>query len=111
MAQLSKIHGNKTPIRLHFIVEWAERRGLRQTDIVNELEVDKGQVSRWFGGQLPQASNLERLAALFEIEPNMLFRHPDEDWLAEFFKSRSEQEQQRAKQMLEIAFPPDRKTG
>jgi transcriptional regulator with XRE-family HTH domain len=109
MSRQAKIHGGKTPFRIHFIAEWAERRHLRQTDFVEALDVDKGLVSRWFSGSLPQASNLERIAGLLEVDVNMLFRHPDEDWLSEFFKGRSEEERNRARQVLEIAFPP--KTG
>jgi transcriptional regulator with XRE-family HTH domain len=106
MAQPIEIYGSKQPIRVHFIAEWAECRHLRQADVARELGVDKSQVSRWFSGKLPEQANLTRLAGLFEIEVNMLFRHPDEDWIAQFFKDRSEEERNRARQVLEIAFPP-----
>lgn len=91
---------------MHFIAEWAEHRHLRQADVVREIGVDKSQVSRWFAGKLPEQANLDKLAALFDVEPNMLFRHPDEDWLARFLRSKTQEERERVKQMLEIAFPP-----
>ncbi len=105
MAQPTKIHRGKVPARLHFIAEWAEYRHFRQADVVREIGVDKSQVSRWFSGKLPEQANLDRLAALFSIEPNMLFRHPDEDWLARFLRGRTQEERERAKQMLQLAFP------
>jgi transcriptional regulator with XRE-family HTH domain len=97
----------KPAIRLHYIAEWAERRHLRQADIVREIGVDKSNVSRWFSGALPSEENIRALAALFELdEPAALFRHPDEDWMARLLRGRSTEERERAKQMLELAFPP-----
>lgn len=97
--------GDAAMIRIHFIEEWAERRGLKQADICRALDVDKSTVSRWFDGVLPQVKHLEPLAELFEVEPNALFRHPDDDWLARFFKERDEEERARIKATLEAAFP------
>lgn len=105
MEQPKRVQAGKTPQRLHFIAEWAEHRHLRQADVARELGVDKGLVSRWFAGQLPKTHNIAALAALLDIEPNMLFRHPDEDWLASFFRSRSNEDLERAKQVLDLAFP------
>ena len=95
-------------IRLHFIPEWAERRGLRQADLVDALggAVDKSTVSRWFSGTLPARDHLAALQGLFELEEaSALFRHPDDDWLARFFRSRTEEERYRIRQILEAAFP------
>lgn len=97
----------KQPNRPHFIQEWAERRGYEnQTQLATALEVDKSVVSRWYNGASPMRDSQERLAALFHIEPESLFRHPDDDWIARFFKNRSREEIERMKQMLELAFPP-----
>jgi hypothetical protein len=38
-------------------------------------------------------------------EPAALFRHPDDDWLARFFRGKSEEERYRIRQILEAAFP------
>lgn len=78
---------------------------MRQVDIAEQLDVEKSQVSRWFGGQLPQPHWQERLAALFEIEPEALLRHPDHDWLARFFLERDQAERERIKQAIELSFP------
>lgn len=96
------------PPRLHYIPEWAERRQLRQADIVEALNgrVDKSTVSRWFNGALPEQPNLEAIAGVFGLdEPISLFRHPDDDWLARFFRGRTQDERYRIRQMLEAAFP------
>jgi transcriptional regulator with XRE-family HTH domain len=99
-------HTVKNNNKIHFIREWAERRGMRQADIVRGLGVDKGLVSKWFNGALPQAENILRLAELFALdEPSDLFRHPDDDWLAKFFRDRSQEELKRMIATLEAAFP------
>jgi transcriptional regulator with XRE-family HTH domain len=105
MAKITKIHQSKRPVRRHFIAEWAESRGLRQIDIATELDVDKSLVSRWFAGHLPQAHYQEALAALFQVVPEALLRHPDDDWLARFFQGRQAEERERIKQAMELAWP------
>lgn len=76
--------------------------------MAREVGADKGLVSRWWKGTLPGPEYLEKLAALFHTDPEGLFRHPDEDWIARFFKDRSEADRERAKEILTLAFP---KTG
>ena len=106
MPRPTSIHAGKQPQRLHFIVEWAERRHLTQADISRELEVDKSSVSRWFAGTLPAEKHLLALAALLRIDVPGLFRHPDDDWLARFLRGRDEAERARIRATLEAAFPP-----
>lgn len=70
---------NMTPppfSRLHFIPEWMETRGLSRKDIMDQTGADKSLVSRWFKGSLPSDQYLARLAALFGIEREDLFRRP-----------------------------------
>lgn len=110
MTKPPRIHNDKQPNRIHFIVEWAEKRQLSQADIVRELGADKSVVSRWFSGSLPSEKYLEPLAALFSTSVSGLFRHPDDDWLLRFMQERSIDEITRMKNMLELAFP-DKKTG
>lgn len=110
MRNVSYIHSGKTPTRLHFIPEWAEKRELRQADIARELEADKGLVSRWFDGTLPKPEYLERLAALFGTTVNGLFQHPDDDWLTKFFRDKTEEQKERAINMLKLMFD-DSRTG
>lgn len=104
----------KTPAqtpRLHYIPEWADKRDLRQTDIVAALQeagwrVDKSTVSRWFKGSLPEEKHILALAGLFgfEDEPAALFRHPEDDWLSRLLRARSEEERFRIRQMVEAAL-------
>jgi len=102
---MDEIYKGRQPRRPHFIVEWAERRGLSQADLARELDADKSVVSRWFSGTTPGEEWQERLAALFQVSPASLFRHPDDDWLTKFFADRSREEIERIKQTLEAAFP------
>ncbi|MDX1127469.1 helix-turn-helix domain-containing protein [Sinorhizobium medicae] len=111
MSNIPKIHGDKAPIRIHYIVEWADKRDLSQADIARELGADKSLVSRWFSGMLPKEDYLKRLAALFGTDVHGLFRHPDDDWLAKFFRDKTEEQKERAIEMLRIFFNENDKTG
>ncbi len=111
MSNIARIHQGKTPQRLHFIPEWAEYRGMKQADIVKGIGADKGLVSKWFAGTVPSDKWIEPLAEALKTDPSGLFRHPDDDWLARFFRQRSADERERAITMLEAAFPDIRKRG
>jgi transcriptional regulator with XRE-family HTH domain len=103
--QPTVIHKGKTPVRRHYIVEWAEHFHLRKADVAREVGADKGLVGRWWKGTMPGPDYQEKLAALFHTEPEALFRHPDEDWIAKFFKDKSEGDFRRARELLDLAFP------
>lgn len=105
MAQPTRIHTDKASRRIHFIVEWAELRHHKQADLVKLTGADKGTVSRWFSGNVPRDEYLVKLSALFGVEISDLFRHPDDDWMARFFRDRSEEEIERIRATLETAFP------
>ena len=68
MGRPSRIYKGRTPHRIHFIPEWAERRGLKQADVARELAVDKSSVSRWWKGALPETQHLEPLARFLGAE-------------------------------------------
>jgi transcriptional regulator with XRE-family HTH domain len=108
MRRPVRIHTDKQPRRLHYIPEWAERRGLSQADIVRELASDanKSTVSRWFSGSIPQDKHIVPLAEVLCLDdPTALFRHPDDDWMARFLKGRDAEERERIRATLEAAFP------
>ena len=92
--------------RPHFIPVWAERRNLIQTEIANLTGADKSVVSRWYSGATPSEEWQTKLAELFGCNRQSLFRHPDEDWLVNFFHNRTNDEVERMKRMPEAAFPP-----
>lgn len=103
--------GNQPP-RRHFIPEWAERRHMNQADLLRALSrlegepADKSTVSRWWAGSMPNRKHLKMLQGVFALEDfRDLFRHPDDDWMARFFKRMSEEERVRAKVILEQTFP------
>lgn len=112
MSNTTRIHTDKTPRRIHFIPEWADKRGLKQIDIVQAIGADKGLVSRWFSGTVPKAEYLDQLAELLHADDvSSLFRHPDDDWLAKMFRDRTDAERERAIEMLRLMFPDAGKTG
>lgn len=93
--------------RIHFIAEWLERRGMSQADVVRELGVNKGTVSKWCRGDLPGEDNLRALAALLNVGPSDLFRHPLDDWMSRFFMHRSAEQLKRMVDTLKAAFPEE----
>jgi transcriptional regulator with XRE-family HTH domain len=90
--------------RIHYIPEWAEKRGLTQAKIVVAIDADKGNVSRWFRGKLPGPEYLERIAQLFDTDVKALFHHPNDDWLIRFFENKTEAQKEKAIAMLELMF-------
>lgn len=92
-------------LRLHFMPEWAELRGMSQTEIAESLEINKSTVSKWFNGALPSEANLPRIAAMFGVEVDELFRMPEDNWLANFLRGRSAEERDRIRRTLMAAFP------
>ena len=108
MGNITQIYRSKQPSRPHFIPEWAERRGFdTQAKLINALDADKSVVSRWYNGSSPSREWQDKLADLFQCEPEALFRHPDDDWMARFLRKRSDEEIKRVKQILRAAFPDD----
>ena len=105
MSRPTRIHSDKTPLRLHFIREWAEHRHMRQADLAAALEVDKASVSRWFAGQLPAERHLVALAECLGVDVEALFRHPQDDWLFKLLKERTAAERERIGAIIEAAFP------
>jgi transcriptional regulator with XRE-family HTH domain len=105
MSDLDGIHQKKQPRRPHFLREWMDSKGLRAVDLADELHIDKSLVSRWLSGSTPSADNQRILADFFGCEPEGLFRHPDEDWMARALRDRPREEIERIKQTIETAFP------
>lgn len=107
MARIERIHTDKAPPRRHYVIEWAAHRGFSQADICRRTGIDKSSVSRWFTGYTAhiRPENEAKLAAAFDIEIPSLYRHPDDDWFAEFFRGREIEELERMKVALEASFP------
>ena len=101
MARPIRIHTDKLPSRLHYVVEWAEKRGLKQADIVRELGVEKSTVSRWFSGRPVSEIYLVPLGDLLQIEPLAIYRHPEDDWMAERLRGKSKEVREQAIEILE----------
>lgn len=102
MADVGKIHSGKTPVRLHYIVEWAERRLMTPPAIAKAVGVERATAYRWFAGQIPSERHLIALAELFHVEVTDLFRHPDDNWLSRLLKDKSEEDRQRIEDAIKI---------
>jgi len=106
MENVTPIHRDKQPMRPHHIADWAELRGMSQTDLAEALGADKSVISRWFSGSTPSTRWQETLVQVLQCEnTESLFRHPNDDWLARFLRGRDRQEIERIKATLETAFP------
>lgn len=121
MRQPTQIHGNKPTFRRHFLDEWLKERGMKPMDLVHALNeadtslppIDKSQVYRWLKGQLPHMPTQVRIAAALELldpvtnepDPQMLLRHPHQDWIARKLQGRSEEELDRARKAIELVLP------
>jgi transcriptional regulator with XRE-family HTH domain len=106
MEPVDRIHRDKQPMRPHHIADWAELRGMSQTDLSEALGADKSVISRWFSGSTPSTRWQDALVQVLQCDSTeSLFRHPNDDWLARFLKGRDRQEVDRIKATLETAFP------
>ena len=92
------------------------RRQVKPAELAREIGVDKSLVSRWLDEEKPTTPGKEwqvKLGAFFGggADPIDVFRHPDDDWFSRFFQGRSRDELDRMKQLLEAAFPQNKKAG
>lgn len=110
---LDQIHARRQPKRPHYLRDWLNRRGFKtDSEFADEIGADKSVVSRWLDEDDPTTPGKDwqiKLGVFFgsEDDPADIFRHPDDDWFAKFFQTRSDDQIKRAREMLEIGFPPD----
>lgn len=96
----------KQPMRPHFIREWAALAKIfKPAHLAREAGFDKSQVSKWFKGATPSEDNQKKLADFLGIIPSDLFSHPDDVWFSQFMRGKKPEDVQRAKNILEQAFP------
>lgn len=88
-----------------FIAEWMKSRDKTPADLMRALDVDKSQVYRWLKGQIPHRDMEKRIADFFETAPEALRRHPDVEWIGQFFEGRDDRERDRIKQAMELSWP------
>lgn len=114
------IYQNRTTFRRHYLAEWLKERNMKPADLVaalnepaSEKYVYKSQVYRWIKGQLPQRPTQIRIAAALSLTdpetgepmPELLTRHPAEDWIARKLRGKSDEDVDRMKQAIELLFP------
>jgi transcriptional regulator with XRE-family HTH domain len=106
MAQITRIHSGKNSFRMHYIPEWSEFRGLRQTDLVEATGLEKSTISRWFKGAMPKTrEHMEAIAVALQLpEPDSFLRHPQDDWMARQLRGKTEEDVERLIDAMRIAF-------
>lgn len=93
-----------------------EKRGVNAADVARDTGVDKSLISRWMNtNATPDVKNQEILAAYFGTDREGLFRDPADDWmrrmfqrrrkLAELLSSMSDEDLDRAENVILAAFP------
>lgn len=114
---LDIIHQKRQPRRPHYLRDWVERREF-DTDaaFAEAIGADKSVVSRWLDEDNPSTPGREwvqKLGIFFgdEEDPADIFRHPDDDWIAKFFRDRKPDEIEHIKKSMETTFPPQKKRG
>ncbi|WP_037431614.1 helix-turn-helix domain-containing protein [Sinorhizobium fredii] len=112
MSNIKLLRSVDMPDRLHFIPEWADKKGMKQVEVALRVGASQSVVSRWYAGNMPLNDYLAKLADLFGIEVHGLFLHPDEYWISRMLRGRSPAERQKAIDMLELLFKDeDGRTG
>lgn len=114
---LATIYGKRQPRRPHYLREWVERREF-ETDaaFAEAVGADKSVVSRWLDEDNPSTPGPEwqlKLGIFFgdQDDPADIFRHPDDDWIAKFFRDRRPEEIEHIKKSMETTFPPEKRRG
>lgn len=111
---VEQIYSGRQPRRPHYIAKLMERRSLTRADLIERLDVDKSLLSRWLDESRPSTPSSKwarKLGLYFRVSEDDdlvdIFSDPDVDWMARFFRGRSNEEIERVKKMLEAAFPVD----
>lgn len=114
---ITTIYGKRQPKRPHYLREWVDRREFK-TDaaFAEEVGADKSVVSRWLDEDNPSTPGQEwqlKLGIFFgdQDDPADIFRHPDDDWIAKFFRDRKPDEIEHIKKSMETTFPPQKRRG
>lgn len=114
---LDVIYSKRQPRRPHYLREWVERREF-ETDaaFAEAVGADKSVVSRWMDEDNPSTPGREwvlKLGIFFgdQDDPADIFRHPDDDWIAKFFRDRRPEEIEHIKKSMETTFPPQKRRG
>lgn len=110
---LTRIHATKEPRRPHYLGKWMDRYDVDRAQLIEEAEVDKGQLSRWLDEEKPATPSrkwAEKLGFYFqdvghEDEMVDIFKDPDEERLRRIFIGRSPDEIDRILNMIETGFP------
>lgn len=112
-AALAQIYANRQPRRPHYLAQLMERYGVTRAEIVEAIDVDKSQLSRWLDEQRPSTPSPEWARKLGEFfgkghDTVDIFVDPDVDWMSRLLRGRSADEIERIKAMIEAAFPAKR---
>jgi hypothetical protein len=111
---LTRIHASKEPRRPHYLAKWMARYDVDRAQLIEDLNADKGQLSRWLDEEKPTTPGrkwAEKLGFYFqeighEDEMVDIFKDPDEERLRRVFVGRSRDEIERILNMVETGFPP-----
>lgn len=108
MEPAAKRKTEKYGTKTQYLSEWGEKRRIRQIDLVEITGIDKSLISKWWKkrNSPTKPTHIEALAkALNLADPEAIFRHPDEEWILNFFKLATREEILKAQEVLKVMFP------
>ena len=95
------------PVR-HFLREWRHAKGKTQQQLADLLDTDKGQVSNWENDKRGMTMEVQTgLAFALGIEPQDLFRDPEQPSVDELLRSATPEQRRQVLHVVEAML----KTG
>ena len=74
---------DERPDHPNYLAAWRKEKGLKQEQVANILGVDKSTIHRWeTGKRAVDINDLNRLAAVYEVDPVALLLSPNDASLA-----------------------------
>lgn len=113
-AALVEIYAKRQPNRPHYLARLMARQNVTRGKLVEDLNVDKRQLSRWLDEKRPATPSpawAERLGIYFAADPEDfvdIFTDPDVARFQRMTRGRSPDEIDRMLATLEAAFPAKR---
>ncbi len=110
-AVLAEIYAKRQARRPHYLGKIMQAKDVSRAQLVDELGVDKSQLSRWLDRHRPSTPSpewAEKLGYYFASDPDDfvdIFVDPDVARLAKIMKGRTPEEVDRMLATLEAAFP------
>lgn len=114
---LVQLYAKRQPNRPHYLARLMARQNVSRTTLIDELGMDKSQLSRWLDDEKPSTPSPEWAAKLGKYfspsgdEDDLvdIFEDPDVRWIAKKLEGRSDEEKARIISIIDREFPNKRR--